>query len=87
MKTVTESDGNTVWVNADDGCCLARFSRFGIDIHKDFAGQTSGEGQCLECKAGPATMQDWFQFCDGMIRHYGIKIAKRHMPRFLKPQP
>lgn len=86
MKTKIISDGNTVWVNADDGCCLARFSRFGIDIHKDAAGQISGEGQCLECKIGPATMADWIQFCDGMIRHYAIKITKKHMPKFLRTQ-
>jgi hypothetical protein len=84
MKTQITSDGKTVWVNSGDGSCIGRFSHFGIDIHRDFIGQMSGEGQCLECKKGPATLDDWLQFQAGMMRHYGVKIAKRHMPRYLR---
>jgi hypothetical protein len=36
------SDGRTVWVNGSDGICLARFSRFGIDVHNDAFGQMAG---------------------------------------------
>ena len=78
------SDGKTVWVNGEDGCCIARFSWFGIDIHKNSSQQMAGGSQCLECKAGaPSTLADWAQFQAGVMRHYGIKIAKRRMPKFL----
>lgn len=83
MKTQIDSDGKTVWMNGEDGCCLARFSWFGIDIHHDFATQAAGAGQCLDCKKGPTTLADWLQFQTGVLKHYGVKVAKRHMPKFL----
>jgi hypothetical protein len=77
------SDGRTVWVNGTDGCCLGRFSKNGIDIHKDAAGQMASGDQCLDCKIGPTTNDDWLSFQAGMKRHYGISVDDKHMPKFL----
>jgi len=81
-EAVVESDGRTVWVNGSDGCCLGRFSRFGIDVHKDYAGQMNG-GQCLDCKPGPLTSADWDRFVEGIATYYGIRVAPKHRPDFL----
>lgn len=78
------SDGRTVWVNGSDGCCLGRFSRAGIDIHRDAAAQMATGDQCLDCKAGPTTAEDWTAFQAGMQSHYGISVPNKHMPRFLR---
>lgn len=82
LETEVTSDGKTVWVNHITGMCLGRFSRFGIDIHKDFAGQMA-VGQCLDCKMGPTTEDDWNHFIAGMKNHYGVVIAKKHRPKFI----
>jgi hypothetical protein len=76
------SDGRTVWVNGADGCCLARFSKFGIDIHKDVEGQTGGE-VCLDC----GTVPDWDRFVLGCLGFHGIIVEDRHRPRFLGGRP
>lgn len=83
MKPEIRSDGKTVWVNDTDGRCLGRFSRFGIDVHTDAAGQSSGV-TCLDCKPGPTTVDDWMRFREDMLQFYGIRVAERHMPNFLK---
>lgn len=80
------SDGRTVWINSFDGMCLGRFSRAGIDIHKDFEGQKSG-GQCLDCKKGPTTAGDWMQFVAGMKRFHGVQVGNEHRPHFLTAAP
>lgn len=85
MTHEIDSDGKTVWINGSDGCCLGRFSRQGIDIHKDYAGQQEG-GQCLDCKAGPLDRSDWDRFVNGMRIHYGIGVPEKHMPHFLAQQ-
>ena len=77
------SDGKTAWVNGADGCCLGRFSWAGIDVHKDAQAQMVG-GQCLDCKAGPTTTEDWMRFKEGMRHYYGVSIHDRHMPKFLQ---
>lgn len=78
------SDGRTVWVNGADGCCLGRFSRAGIDVHKDYEGQMASGSQCLECKKGPTDLADWKRFRIAMRSHYGVSVAARHLPRFLR---
>lgn len=75
MKTEIKSDGRTVWVNGEDGCCLARFSRFGIDIHNDAKGQVEGE-QCLQCSRIP----DWAAFKAGCLEHHGVTVDDSHKP-------
>lgn len=77
------SNGKTVWVNDDEGVCLGRFSRFGIDVHKDFAGQVASDTQCLDCKAGPVNREDWERFKAGMLSFHNVTVDDSHMPGFL----
>lgn len=74
-------DGKTVWVNGPDGCCLARFSKKGIDIHRTAMEQE--RGQCLDCKAGPLEASDWELFRTKMVQYYGIEIPQKFRPKVL----
>lgn len=78
-----ESDGSTVWVNGPDGCCIGRFSRFGIDIHRTLAQQQTTGKECLLCTHGKTTLEDWQHFVDGMQKHHSITVNDIHKPRFL----
>jgi hypothetical protein len=78
------ADGKTVWVNSETtGVCIGRFSRFGIDIHRDYATQ-SEKGECLDCTHSLPLIEDWHRFRDGMKTYYGVLIADSAMPLFLK---
>jgi hypothetical protein len=79
------SDGHTVWVNAVDGMCVARFGRYGIDVHRDYEGQKQS-GQCLACTAGLTTLRDWRAFQILMRRHYSIGIGDEHMPIYIRSE-
>jgi hypothetical protein len=81
------ADGRTVWINGLDGMCLGRFSRFGVDVHKDFLGQALSGHQCLDCKAGANTKDDWEYFKRSMLAHYRVVVGDEHMPRFLTAPP
>jgi hypothetical protein len=76
------SDSKTVWINGSDGCCLGRFGRYGIDVHKTAVLQFS-EGQCLTCTAGATTAEDWTQFKHEMLAHHKIEVPDTHKPKFL----
>lgn len=77
-------DGKTVWINTPQGMCVGRFSQMGIDIHHDFLKQQTEGTQCLQCKKGPCTLEDWDTFVEGMKTHYKINIPQKAMPRYLK---
>ncbi len=76
------SDGRTVWINSAEGCCLGRFSRFGIDVHKDAVGQVEGD-PCLDCAPGLPDASGWERFRRGMLEHHGVAVEDRHRPAFL----
>lgn len=78
-----ETDGRTVWVNGSDGMCLGRFSRFGIDIHRTFAEQAAGLGECLECTHKVATNADWERFQVGMMAHHKVIVGAQFRPAWL----
>jgi len=69
-------DGNTVWVNTDDGVCVARFGRGGIDIHKDLEGQLEGGSQCLHCTHERPGAAEWGEFVRQMKAVYGVEIPQ-----------
>lgn len=78
------TDGRTVWVNASDGSCIARFGLMGIDIHTSVPAQMSGASQCLACTHGQTSLKDWRAFQLGMRQHYEIDVADAWMPaRFM----
>ncbi|AOZ11156.1 hypothetical protein [Cupriavidus malaysiensis] len=66
---------DTVWVTANDGSCIGRFSkRFGIDVHRTVDDQRAGAGQCLFCTHRPAGEAEWHTFRARIRDHYGIDI-------------
>lgn len=82
-----QSDGTTVWVHdADDGSCIGRFGRLGIDIHRPVS-QQAELGQCLLCTHGPTDATHWRRFVEAMNDIYGVKVSERHRPRYLAPPP
>ena len=68
------TDGKTVWVNSS--VCLGRFSRFGVDVHKDAEGQMRSGSQCLECSQEP----NWPRFVAAMKEHHGIEVSDDYKP-------
>lgn len=77
------SDGRTVWVNAADGECVGRFSKFGIDVHQTARRQWQGEGECLYCTHEPPDSEGWNIFQREMLHHHGVDIGDEHKPRFI----
>lgn len=60
----------TVWINGINGL-LARFSRFGVDIHSN-----SEDTHCIRCTHKKTTQQDWEDFKKGVKDIHGIDLDK-----------
>lgn len=75
-EIVVSTDSHTLWVNADDGSCLARFStKFGMDIHNSATDQIENNmPQCLYCTHGKTNIEDWNMFRRKMKEIYNIDI-------------
>lgn len=78
------SDGRTVWINAVDGECVGRFSKFGIDVHTTARKQMAGEGECLHCTHEKPDANGWTIFQKEMLHHHDVDIGDEHMPEFAK---
>lgn len=83
MDAEIDTDGRTIWVNGPDGCCLGRFSPFGIDAHRTFAEQAAGLGQCLACTHERPTAGDWQFFRDMMEKHHAVVVPESLRPSWL----
>ncbi len=77
------TDGVTVWVNGDDGCCLGRFGLQGVDVHRTVHEQRE-KGQCLECTHGPTTRADWDLFVQSMKTRHNIAVGDKYLPLRLR---
>lgn len=78
-----QSDGKTVWINGNDGMCVARFSRHGIDIHRSFAEQLATGSQCLDCEHGDdIDYSHWQRFKSRVKELFGVEVTK-HRPKFI----
>ena len=74
-ELLLSGDGRTLWINAEDGSCIARFSKtFGIDLHRTVTEQLAGANQCLFCTHQKPTEDDWATFRYLLEKHYGIEI-------------
>lgn len=70
-------DRRTVWVHADDGSTVGRFSKvFGMDVHTTITEQLAGASQCLRCTHEPPGQAEWDEFCALMQQHYGIAVDR-----------
>jgi hypothetical protein len=73
-EIAVSGNGDTVWINGDDGLCWARFSkRFGIDIHRS-ASMGQADTECLYCTHGNAGVDAWTIFRAEVLRHHGIVV-------------
>lgn len=79
-RVQVSADGKTVWVHADDGSTVGRFSRvFGMDVHTTVTEQLKGEGQCLRCTHVAPGLGEWIEFCDLIAKRYGIEVDRNAM--------
>lgn len=86
QRVQVSEDGQTVWVHADDGSTVGRFSKtFGLDVHTTASDQMAGHGQCLHCTHEPAGPAEWVRFCALMKQHHGISVD-RGLIEFERPQ-
>lgn len=83
MDFEIQANGRTVWVNGADGCCIGRFSRFGVDVHRTFREQAAGMGKCLTCTHGIADEADWQIFVRAMLKHHKVPIPDSVRPHWL----
>ncbi len=73
-EIVVSGNGDTVWINGDDGLCWARFSKkFGIDVHRS-ASMQQADTECLYCTHGKADVGDWAVFRAEILRHHGVAV-------------
>jgi hypothetical protein len=75
------SDGRCVWVNDDQGACIGRFSKRGVDVHRTLAEQLAEGKQCLVCSHGTA---DWDVFVSAMLEHHGVAVGSEHRPSWVQ---
>jgi len=76
-RVQVSADRRTVWVHADDGSTVGRFSKvFGMDVHTTVTEQLAGAGQCLRCTHKPPVQADWEEFCDLMQSRYGVTVDR-----------
>lgn len=69
------ADGGTVWVHADDGPTVGRFSkRFGMDVHTPVTERLKGASQCLHCTHTPSGSDQWLEFVRLMASDHKIKV-------------
>jgi len=75
-------DERTVWVNDETGCCIGRFSRFGVDVHKTGDEQMSSGSQCLDCIHDLPHPEAWDRFVASMQTHHGVAVPMEAKPAF-----
>lgn len=78
-------DGATVWINAPDGCNVARFGRAGVDVHVGMAEQMATGRQCLDCREhGGAPRESWERFLASIREHHGVEIPEMARPDWVR---
>jgi hypothetical protein len=76
-EIVVSARGDILWVNGDDGSCLARFSkRGGIDVHNSATAQIAGSKECLFCTHTAAGPAEWAIFRAKVEEHHGIPVPE-----------
>lgn len=76
------TDGRTVWVNADDGMSVGRFSKRGVDVHADAQTQMETGRQCLACVHDLPPPEAWDVFVGELAEHYGIALPDDLRPEY-----
>ena len=81
MSLEVTSDGKTVWINDSNGHCVARFGPRGIDIHRPLSQQITTGKQCLDCRMG---MNSWDEFLTAVKSHFNFDVPNEHRPLWSK---
>lgn len=76
------TDGKTIWVNDNTGCCIGRFSARGVDVHNTGANQMKLDKQCLDCFHEGSPTALWERFRSSMLTHHGVEIPEEFRPKF-----
>lgn len=72
------SNGSTLWINGADGACIGRFTARHVEIHRGFAAQMAGEGECLDCFDRTDDFEaDWARFVHGMVMFHNVIVPLR----------
>lgn len=78
-RVEVSEDRKTVWVHADDGSTVGRFSKvFGMDVHRTMTEQLAGAPECLKCTHQKPGKAEWDYFCDLELieERYGIAVER-----------
>jgi hypothetical protein len=76
-------DGRCVWVNDETGCCIGRFTRRGVDVHKTGPEQIATGTQCLDCFHDVEPAHAWDRFVQSMLQHHGVSVPAAARPEFV----
>jgi len=79
-------NGRAVWINADDGGSVGRFSAFGVDVHADATAQIETGQHCLACSSSLSPQAGWALFRSSLRDHYGISVPEDLCPDFARQQ-
>ncbi len=69
-------------VNDHTGCCIGRFSKMGVDVHKAGPDQVATGIQCLDCFHGGDPRELWDRFVISMRNHHGVEVPPGAKPAF-----
>ena len=83
---VIETDGRTVWVNDNTGCCVGRLSPVGIDVHRTGPDQLKHGTQCLDCAHDVPKAEMWAYFVKSMADNRQVTILAEFQPEWSKDQ-
>jgi hypothetical protein len=87
-KVLIEAGYNAVWVNDENGCCIGRFGRMGVDVHRPITDPDyEKKGECLVCTHGPVTRRDWATFVTAMRAGHGVTVPEEFQPAWLRLDP
>ena len=65
---------DTVWIHAPDGSTVARFGRFGVDLHNSVSDQLAGASECKLCTHGSTGPEEWQLFCEKALEWWGVAV-------------
>lgn len=76
-EIIVSANGDTLWVNGNDGLCWACFSkRFGMNVHRN-ASMESAASECLRCTHRSAGIDEWAIFRAEVLRYQGVVMGIR----------
>lgn len=82
---------NAVWVNDQNGCCIGRFGRLGVDVHYTVDPETLEHvdkhgnpmhGVCADCAAVPG-LEGWERFKASMLEVHDVVVTDDHKPEWV----